>query len=70
MLKARGALPVRAEVARVSGRFDLIFADAQGGKWEGLDGTVAALRPGGLMLAHQDNGTGRITGLPACCRGA
>jgi predicted O-methyltransferase YrrM len=32
------------------GTFDLIFADAQGGKWEGLDRTVAALRPGGLLL--------------------
>ena len=34
------------EVTRSAGRFDLIFADAQGGKWEGLDATVAALRPG------------------------
>jgi len=32
------------------GRFDLIFADAQGGKWEGLDRTIAALRPGGILL--------------------
>ena len=32
------------------GRFDLIFADAQGGKWVGLDRTIAALRPGGLLL--------------------
>jgi predicted O-methyltransferase YrrM len=32
------------------GKFDLIFADAQGGKWEGLDTTVAALRPGGHLL--------------------
>ena len=32
------------------GRFDLIFADAQGGKWHGLDRTIAALRPGGLLL--------------------
>ncbi|MBY0278593.1 class I SAM-dependent methyltransferase [Candidatus Binatia bacterium] len=32
------------------GRFDLIFADAQGGKWTGLDRTIAALRPGGLLL--------------------
>lgn len=37
------------EVTRSAGSFDLIFADAQGGKWEGLDTTVAALRPG----AHQ-----------------
>jgi predicted O-methyltransferase YrrM len=32
------------------GRFDLIFADAQGGKWEGLDRTIAALAPGGVLL--------------------
>ena len=38
------------EVTRSAGRFDLIFADAQGGKWEGLDATVAALRPGGHLL--------------------
>lgn len=33
-----------------SGTFDLIFADAQGGKWDGLDRTIAALRPHGLLL--------------------
>ncbi len=38
------------DVTRNAGRFDLIFADAQGGKWEGLDATVAALRPGGHLL--------------------
>lgn len=32
------------------GRFDLIFADAQGGKWTGLERTIAALRPGGMLL--------------------
>ncbi len=32
------------------GRFDLIFADAQGGKWYGLERTIAALRPQGLLL--------------------
>ncbi len=32
------------------GRFNLIFADAQDGKWESLDRTVAALQPGGLLL--------------------
>lgn len=31
------------------GTFDLIFADAQGGKWEGLDRTIAALNPRGLL---------------------
>lgn len=38
------------EVTRGSGSFDLIFADAQGGKWEGLDTTIAALRPGAHLL--------------------
>jgi predicted O-methyltransferase YrrM len=38
------------EVTRTAGSFDLIFADAQGGKWEGLDTTVAALRPGAHLL--------------------
>jgi len=32
------------------GTFDLIFADAQGGKWSGLDRTIGALRPGGFLL--------------------
>lgn len=32
------------------GGFGLIFADAPGGKWDGLDRTIAALRPGGLLL--------------------
>lgn len=31
-------------------QWDLVFADAQGGKWEGLDDTVRSLRPGGLLL--------------------
>jgi predicted O-methyltransferase YrrM len=31
-------------------RYDLIFADAQGGKWEGLEQTIDSLRPGGLLL--------------------
>lgn len=38
------------EVTRTVGSFDLIFADAQGGKWEGLDTTVDALRPGAHLL--------------------
>jgi predicted O-methyltransferase YrrM len=38
------------EFMKKGGTFDLIFADAQGGKWDGLDSTVAALRPGGLLL--------------------
>jgi demethylmenaquinone methyltransferase/2-methoxy-6-polyprenyl-1,4-benzoquinol methylase len=32
------------------GQFDLIFADAQGGKTEGLDRTIAALAPHGLLV--------------------
>jgi aminoglycoside 6-adenylyltransferase len=32
------------------GTFSLIFADAQGGKWEGLDRTIAALATGGLLV--------------------
>jgi predicted O-methyltransferase YrrM len=39
------------EVTRSLGvAFDLIFADAPGGKWSGLDETLAALRPGGLLV--------------------
>jgi predicted O-methyltransferase YrrM len=30
--------------------FDLIFADAEGGKWYGLELTLAALSPGGILL--------------------
>ena len=32
------------------GRFDLVFADAQGGKWDRLDLTVKALRPRGILM--------------------
>ena len=32
------------------GDFDLIFADSEGGKWEGLDLTLAALRPRGQLI--------------------
>jgi demethylmenaquinone methyltransferase/2-methoxy-6-polyprenyl-1,4-benzoquinol methylase len=32
------------------GTFDLIFPDAPAGKWTGLDRTVAALRPGGVLV--------------------
>jgi predicted O-methyltransferase YrrM len=38
------------DVLHEGGTFDLIFADAQGGKWEGLDRTIAALNPGGLLV--------------------
>jgi predicted O-methyltransferase YrrM len=37
-------------VTRGSGTFDFIFADAQGGKWDHLDTTIGALRPGGTLL--------------------
>lgn len=32
------------------GSFDLVFADAQGGKWTALDQTIAAVKPGGFLL--------------------
>lgn len=38
------------ETLQSTDAWDLIFADAQGGKWEGLDDTIAALAPGGLLL--------------------
>lgn len=39
------------------GTFDLIFADAEGGKWHGLGRTIAALAPGGHLLVD-DMATG------------
>lgn len=38
------------EVLAGLGAFELIFADAQGGKWFGLDRTIAALLPGGVLV--------------------
>lgn len=38
------------ETTAREGTFDLIFADAQGGKWTGLDVTIAALNPGAHLL--------------------
>lgn len=32
------------------GDFDLVFPDAPGGKWTGLDRTIAALAPGGVLV--------------------
>jgi len=32
------------------GQFDLVFADAAAGKWEGLDKTIQAMAPGGFLL--------------------
>ena len=38
------------DVLRRGGRWSLIFADAPGGKWEGLGHTIEALDDGGLLL--------------------
>lgn len=46
-LRCADALTV---LASEPGGFDLIFADAPGGKWEGLDRTIAALAPHGLLI--------------------
>jgi demethylmenaquinone methyltransferase/2-methoxy-6-polyprenyl-1,4-benzoquinol methylase len=45
-LRCGDALEVLAE----GGAFDLVFADAPGGKWDGLDRSVAALRPHALLI--------------------
>ena len=52
-LRVGDALGVLGE----SGTFDLIFADAQGGKWEGLDRTIAALGERGLLVVDDMNAT-------------
>jgi demethylmenaquinone methyltransferase/2-methoxy-6-polyprenyl-1,4-benzoquinol methylase len=39
-----------AERAASLGRFDLVFADAPGGKLTGLDHSIEALRPGGVLV--------------------
>jgi predicted O-methyltransferase YrrM len=45
------------ELLGTLGRFDLIFADAEGGKWHGLDRTIDALAPGGhLLVDDMDTG--------------
>ena len=53
-----------AEVRR-QGRFDLVFADAPGGKLEGLGDTIACLVPGGVLVVddmdpalHTEDGYG------------
>jgi demethylmenaquinone methyltransferase/2-methoxy-6-polyprenyl-1,4-benzoquinol methylase len=38
------------EVVAQGGTFDLIFADAPAGKWHGLDRTIAALGPHGMLI--------------------
>jgi len=45
------------EILDSLGTFDLIFADAEGGKWQGLDRTIATLAPGGHLLVD-DMATG------------
>lgn len=37
-------------VLETFGSFDLVFADAHGGKWEGLDRTIGVLRANGVLL--------------------
>ena len=39
-----------AELLPALGQFDLIFADAEAGKWTGLELTIGALAPQGLLL--------------------
>ena len=39
-----------AELLPELGQFDLIFADAEAGKWTGLELTIAVLAPQGLLL--------------------
>jgi demethylmenaquinone methyltransferase/2-methoxy-6-polyprenyl-1,4-benzoquinol methylase len=38
------------EVLTEGGTYALIFADAPGGKWHGLDRTIAALTPHGMLI--------------------
>lgn len=45
-LRVGDALDVLGE----AGAFELVFADAPGGKWSGLDRTIAALAPHGLLV--------------------
>lgn len=43
------------DVVRERGPFDLIFADAPGGKIEGLDATIESLAPRGVLLVDDMN---------------
>ena len=52
-LRCADALDVLGE----AGSFNLIFADAQGGKWEGLDRTIAALAPHGMLIVDDMTAT-------------
>lgn len=44
-----------ARIVRELARVDLVFADAVGGKIDGLDGTIDALRPGGMLVVDDMN---------------
>lgn len=44
-----------AEVVRAGGPFDLIFADAVGGKTRALDATIEALAPRGVLVVDDMN---------------
>jgi predicted O-methyltransferase YrrM len=52
-LRCADALAVLAE----AGTFGLIFADAQGGKWEGPGRTIAALAPRGMLIVDDMTAT-------------
>jgi predicted O-methyltransferase YrrM len=43
------------EVLPSIGAFDIIFADSPGGKWRGLEKTVDALKPGGMLIVDDMN---------------
>lgn len=52
----------RAEAALTElGEFDLIFADAEGGKWSDLSLTIAALRLGGILVVDDMDPDGYAT---------
>jgi demethylmenaquinone methyltransferase/2-methoxy-6-polyprenyl-1,4-benzoquinol methylase len=50
------------DVLAGTGNFDLIFADARGGKSTGLDRTIAALSPHGLLVVDDMTPTPQWTG--------
>ena len=39
-----------AELVQELGKFELVFADAPGGKLTNLEGTIGALQPGGILV--------------------
>ena len=42
-------------MAQASGQFDLVFADAPAGKWDGLEHTIAAVHPTGHLVVDDMN---------------